>query len=308
MKKYAIGTDIGGSHISAVLMDLEKAEIVTGSHVSSDVDNHAPATEILQTWSNALNRIIKDISREELAGIGFAMPGPFDYQNGIAMFTKEVAKYEHLYKVDVSGAIRELLNLPAEVPFRYMNDASSFAVGEAWIGKAVPYRRSIAITLGTGFGSAFIDSGIPVIEGNHVPKYGNFWHLPYNDGIADDYFSTRWFTGRYKALKGISVNGVKEIAADAMKDPQTGSIFNEFGNNLGNFLAPWIQKFDAGCIVIGGNMIKAWDLFGGAFHTTLKSRETNVAVHLSELCETSAMVGSARLLDETYWQKVRSLI
>ena len=46
-----------------------------------------------------------------------------------------------------------------------MNDASAFAVGEAWAGSASDFNRSLSITLGTGFGSAFISNHIPIVDG-----------------------------------------------------------------------------------------------------------------------------------------------
>ena len=55
---------------------------------------------------------------------------------------------------------------------RFMNDASSFAVGEAWAGSASKFNRSLSITLGTGFGSAFISNRIPIVDGPEVPKTG----------------------------------------------------------------------------------------------------------------------------------------
>ena len=62
------------------------------------------------------------------------MPGPFDYEKGIALFTHEVSKYENLYETDVAKEIRERLDIDAKYDLRFMNDATSFAVGEAWAG------------------------------------------------------------------------------------------------------------------------------------------------------------------------------
>ena len=121
------------------------------------------------------------------------MPGPFDYVKGIC-YIKGVAKYENLYGFNITDAISSHLNVPDGFLIRFMNDASSFAVGEAWAGSAIKAVRSLSITLGTGFGSAFISNKIPIVDGPEVPKIGCVYHLPYKDGIADDYFSTRWFS------------------------------------------------------------------------------------------------------------------
>jgi len=95
------------------------------------------------------------------------------------------------------AANQELVSLDGNQAIRFMNDASSFAVGEAWIGNAAGYKRSLFITLGTGFGSAFLEKGIPVVERDDIPPMGCLWHLPFRDGISDDYFSTRWIIKQY---------------------------------------------------------------------------------------------------------------
>jgi glucokinase len=306
--RYAIGADIGGSHISALLINLESKKVEKDSLVSRPVDNKATAGKILETWALALKQIFETIDREELAGIGFAMPGPFDYENGIAHFTHEVAKYEKLNGVNVGYHMKQLLNLREDMPIRFMNDATSFAVGEVWAGKSSGFQRTIAITLGTGFGSAFTDSGIPVLERDDVPKLGCLWHLPFKEGIADDYFSTRWFIKRYAEETMETLPGVKEIAVRAATDNAAKRLFYEFGVNLGNFLGPWVRKFRAESIIIGGNMTGAWELFGPAFKLTLKQDDEQAAIIISELGETAAMVGSARLMDECFWASVKPLL
>ena len=168
-KHYAIGADIGGSHISCALIDMQKMSILAESLVTVDVDNKAEATEILDTWASALRPLLRRIEPGELAGIGFAMPGPFDYAKGIALF-EGVPKYQKLFGFNVASELRHRLKLEDETPVRFINDATAFAIGESWMGKAKGLSRSMAITLGTGFGSAFLLDGVPVVEGSDVPK------------------------------------------------------------------------------------------------------------------------------------------
>lgn len=305
--KYAVGTDIGGSHITCALIDLEHQMILPETRVTCPVDNTASADVILDVWAEAVGETILGIAIDELAGIGFAMPGPFDYVNGIALFER-VEKYLGLYGVNVSEAIRKRLKLPARMSVRYMNDASAFAVGEAWMGVASDSKKSVAITLGTGFGSAFIDEGIPVVERDDTPKMGCVWHLPYKESIADEYFSTRWFVRQYAAISGETVSGVKEIADVARKDPKVAALFTEYGTGIGAFLGPWLQKFDAEVLAIGGNMVGASDLFLPAFEKALADLGCKTKILWSELKEDAALMGSARLLEPAYWTRIYSLI
>lgn len=306
--RYVVGADVGGSHIRSLVVDLKLEQIVDGSQMTCKVDKHGTADEILNVWKTALDGSISKIDKTQLAGIGIAMPGPFDYEKGIALFANENAKFENLYGVNVGVALMQLLNLSQSTPIRFINDATSFAMGEAWIGRTVAHNKSIAITLGTGFGSAFIESGIPVLERNDVPRLGCVWHLPYKDGIADDYFSTRWFVNRCKEVTGLLYEGVREISAEAPSNQIISAVFDEFGTNLGEFLAPWIRGFDASCLVIGGNVIGAYHLWGPSFLAKLHSEDIEIEVVLSHLMETSAMVGSARLLTDPFWHQIKPLL
>jgi glucokinase len=260
-KNIAIGADIGGSHITAAAIDLSTGEILRESITEMAVDNRASASTIIGVWSGTLSNTISKAPLEKVKGIGFAMPGPFDYVKGIC-YIKGVAKYENLYGFNISDAIASSLDVPPDFLIRFMNDASSFAVGEAWAGSARDASRSLSITLGTGFGSAFIENKIPIVDGLLVPKIGCVYHLPYRDGIADDYFSTRGLLGRYKKLTGNELSGVKELAQLYNTDKVVPELFRDFGVNLGIFLAPWLKGFEAEVLVIGGNISHAYNLFG----------------------------------------------
>lgn len=307
-KNYAIGADIGGSHISAAVVDLENRQIINETRSEQKVDNKASAREILDNWANAIANAMEHIHLDELEGTGFAMPGPFDYNKGIALMDKSVDKYENLYGINVGDELKKRLELSDSMPFRYLNDALAFAVGECWFGKASKYHNVVAVTLGTGFGSAFITNGVPVIEGDRVPEKGYVYRIPYKQGIADDYFSTRWFISEFKKRTGIVCEGVKEIAEYKSRETEVRRLFHDFGNNIGNFLGPILSKFNAGCLVIGGNITGAWALFGPSLNSSFERQNISLPVLISDYMETAAIAGSGRLLDKEYWNKIEPVI
>lgn len=305
MEQYlAIGADIGGSHITCAAVDLISFRVLRETVTERPVDNKAQANEIIREWSGALSKVIEKIPENSLKGIGFGMPGPFDYVKGIS-YIKGVAKYEHLYGCHVKNSISDNLGFTDDFPVRFMNDVSAFAVGEAIVGKAAKVSRSMSITLGTGFGSAFIADHIPIVDGPEVPKLGCVYHLPYGNNIADDYFSTRWFLGSYKKRTGKEMRGVKELAEQAVNDKVIMDLFTEFGNNIGIFLAPWLKRFRAEIVVVGGNISYAYDLFGNIFEKSLMKEGCSCKVELSELKEDAALIGSAYLLDDEFWNSVQ---
>ncbi len=304
LQHIALGVDIGGSHITSAAVDMNTKTIIPGTLSTAPVDNTAQADEILAIWAETLRKVLAKVQLFNVRGIGFAMPGPFDYVKGISLI-RGVSKYENLYGVNVGKAISSRLGIPCDCQVRFMNDASSFAVGEAWAGKAKDYKRSVAITLGTGFGSAFIDERIPVVDGPQVPKMGCVYHLPFENGIADEYFSTRWLVSRYNELTGNNVTGAKDVADAAKSTPEAKAVFDEFGDNLGTFLSPWFKRFEAEVLVIGGNISHAYDLFGPAFEKKLSESDCSIKISLSELKEDAALLGSAYLLDESFWKAVQ---
>jgi glucokinase len=303
-RDIAIGADIGGSHISCAAVNINTGKIQKETLSGREVDNQADADVIISVWAEALSQVLSKIPAERVKGIGFAMPGPFDYVKGIC-YIKGVTKYEKLYGVNVGDEIARELKVPDDFMIRFMNDASSFAVGEAWAGSAAHVNRSLSITLGTGFGSAFISDRIPIVDGPEVPKLGCIYHIPYRDGIADDYFSTRWFTGQYKEATGKDVKGVKELSEMAADDKIATRLFIDFGTRLAIFLAPWLNGFKAEMLVIGGNISHAYDLFGKVFEETLKKEKYSCKVALSSLKEDAAILGSAYLLDDEFWKSIQ---
>ena len=303
-KNIAIGTDIGGSHISCAAVDLVSGKIIRETLTERSVDNQAQASTIIAIWTQALSAALSKVTFENVKGIGFAMPGPFDYVKGIS-YIRGVAKYENLYGLNVSEAVSNGLGIHDDFLVRFMNDASSFAVGEAWAGSASGFNRSLSITLGTGFGSAFISNRIPIVDGPEVPESGCIYHLPYKDGIADDYFSTRGLLSRYKKISGKELSGVRELAAMAATSKVVADLFADFGDDAGLFLAPWLKKFRAEILVIGGNISHAYNLFGDVFEERLRKENCTCEVTISELKEDAALLGSAYLLNDNFWNSVQ---
>lgn len=302
-----IGVDIGGSHISSAAVNSDNFAIVPGTYFSGAVDSKASKEIIIEKWAQVINQTIQVLEQtqtvSETIGIGFSMPGPFQYQNGIAMFEGN-DKYEALYKVSVSDElIKYLIN--ENVSFRFLNDASCFGVGGALKQTAVPgTNKVIAITLGTGFGAAFLDNKLPVTQGNTVPDNGCLWDKCYKDNIADNYFSTRWFLTEYEKSTGQKItNGVKEIAS--IENFATAKIFDDFANNLSDFLTPYIVNFEADLLVIGGNIAKSNHLFLHKLEENFKKKNISLPISIIENTEETSILGSSYLFNEVFWEKIK---
>ena len=300
--QIAIGVDVGGSHIISAAVDLKNLVILPGTTFSVKVDNKANKDTVLKKWSEAINKTISSSSLNQTCNIGFAIPGPFNYKKGIALFEGGNDKYENLYGVSIPEELSRFL-VSDYNNFRFLNDATSFAVGASKQGKAKYCARIIAITLGTGFGSAFIQKGVPLINHLEVPENGCLWDKPFKDGIGDDYFSTRWCIKRYHEISSIKVKGVKEIAQSDSSDAK--SVFEEFGSNMGHFLVPFLKKYKPEVIVMGGNIANAGQLFIPSLKEVISEAGIELDIETSSLMEDAAIMGSAKLFSPLFWNKIK---
>ena len=190
------------------------------------------------------------------------------------------------------------LDLEEEIPIYFENDAACFGVGECMTGIANGFNKIIAITLGTGLGACFLDHNQLVKCRDGVPEGGSLFNIPFKEGIAEDYISSRWIIETYASLTGKKIYNVKEIAEQARinEEPEAVKVFLMLAENMAEFLSPWIQSFGADCLVIGGSISQSSDLFLPSLIKLLQDRNTSIPIKISERMELSAIAGAAGLL------------
>jgi len=299
----AIGIDVGGSHIISAAVYLNTLQIVPNSTFSKKIDNKETKDIILSGWSQVINKTLHSVRDLKLnPKIGFAMPGPCNYKKGITLFENN-DKYENLYNVSIPKELIQFLDA-SEIDFRFMNDATSFGVGVASLGEAKNADKVIALTLGTGFGATFINKGLPVVKADDVPEGGCLWDKTFKFGMADDYFSTRWFVKRYFELSGVELDGVKEVVSNFT--PISKQVFQEFAINFVQFMTPYIKQYAPEVIILGGNISNASCYFLEEIEAGFKAKNLEVKFEVSKLGEEAAIIGSARLFLPEFWDKVKN--
>lgn len=282
-----VGVDVGGTHITAARVDLKagtlQAETLTRAHVQAN----GKKEEIISSWANNIKAAAGAGTTGGLR-IGIAMPGPFDYENGISLM-KFQDKYDALYGLDVKALLADALQLQPE-HIRFMNDAACFLQGEAFGGAAKGANRAIGLTLGTGLGSATYENGLAVDAA--------LWCSPFKEGIAEDYLGARWFLKRYQDISGLEVPHVKALVDLLPEYPLVQQVFEEFGQQLGEFLAPHIQQTNSEVVVIGGNIGQALALFLPQLQQTLFEHAVSIPILRAQLGEEAALIGGASLWEE----------
>lgn len=281
-----LGVDIGGSHVTAAMISLERGTILHDSKVRLDLDSNAGKHEIIAVWKSAIELASSKASDMENHLIGISMPGPLDYEKGIS-YIKHQDKYDALYGLNLKDILSTELRVPS-ANIRFENDATSFLRGEILGGAAKMCRNVLGVTLGTGLGSAKSINNGAVCD-------ADLWNMPFKDSVAEEYLSTRWFKTEYFQLTGRSIPNVKALAQRVKNgDSDASMLFKEFGRNLGLFLKGFVNlESDIDTVVLGGNIVKS----SGLFMTRLLEAfdMDHIAVKQAELGEDAALIGAAGL-------------
>lgn len=265
--------DIGGSHVTAALVDPATWQPNPHSRHRQPLRSDGSASAIIATITECANTLgpLKGTT------LAVAIPGPFDYKAGIGRFAG-VEKFESLNGVDVRSRLLDAFdNPPSAIVF--LHDAAAFGIGE-WVSGAASRHdekphKLVAITLGTGVGSAFIDAGKPVTQGPQVPPEGYAHLLRINGRPLEDVMSTRAIIASYTARvevtepsPGIDVQYIARRATTG--DTAAIHAIADAARALGTALGPWLAKFEADTLVVGGGIAQAWPLVGPALRAGIR--------------------------------------
>jgi glucokinase len=284
--------DIGGTHVTAALVDLGAGAVVGGTLRRGTLRPSAPAEELLGSVLGCGQAL------EAPAGAcwGVAVPGPFDYERGVALFAG-VGKFESLYRTDVGQALRAGLPGPAG-SVEFLNDADAFLLGEWLFGAAAGHDPCAGITLGTGIGSAFLSGGLVRQAGPGVPPEGRVDLLQIDDQPLEDVVSTRALERRYRHLSGFTPQGAAQVASLARRgDSVAAGVLQSAFEALGRALSPWLAQFGAKALVVGGSMTGSWDLIEPALVDGIGGMMTGGAAALRVMVaahpDNAALLGAA---------------
>ncbi len=293
--EYIVSMDVGGTTIKSRTFTQVLTPVTAPQTypANSDKDPRTIVRTIAEIVTSQWGQIGDPDKR--LLGVGFAFPGPFDYENGISYMTG-LSKYESIYAYPLGStlidAFRKMpkLVLASDFGVRYTNDAAAFAVGEAIAGEGQGVHRLMVLTLGTGCGSTFLEDGKIVKGRDGIPEDGMVFHMPYKDKTVDDYISRRGIhrlAVKYALPPDVDVKGWAEMK-------EAGALFHEFGQMLGEVIILYGRKFSPDLVILGGNIAKAYPMFETGMRSVPGME--SVCVSVSANMEQSALLGAASLI------------
>lgn len=158
--KYALGIDLGGSHITAALVD-QNGHIKVRKKVSfTKAPNGAHGLRLIIQQVKSFTNISSLISNHSVIGLGLACPGGVDAERGIVL--ADSPNLIGWKGTKVKQELEKALKLPVFID----NDANLAAWGEKCWGAGKGARNLICLTLGTGVGGGIIIDN-KIYRGSH---------------------------------------------------------------------------------------------------------------------------------------------
>lgn len=151
MEHYAIGVDLGGSHLAAGLVDSSgKVHKLNEAKIDNLAEPKITLSQIAQTVK-ALTA-----SCPKVCGVGIGLPGNHDSAKGICKFSPNFPAW---HNVNVTSVLSKALHLPVYM----LNDVRVATLGEFHFGAGKKVDNLVMIAIGTGIGGGVVVNGRLVI-------------------------------------------------------------------------------------------------------------------------------------------------
>jgi len=303
----AVGLDIGGTFIKAGLVN-RQGQVLYAEQVPCPATSGPPA--IIEAAVTIIGRLLKQISRDQISGVGVGSAGQIDYQSGrVVSATDNIPGWGG---TPLGAELSKRLGLPVLVD----NDANVAALGEAIFGAARGAAVSVTLTLGTGVGGGIVINGNILRGAHHIA--GNLGHLKLSldgpactcgqQGCLESYVSSRAILERAANLMDRPVNSIADIAAAAQAGNQPAKeVLHQTGYYLGAGISNIINLVDPDITVLAGGIAQSGQLLlqgvaeaVGQF--TLPPANKESRIELSSQSQYAGIIGSSCLV----WEAVSS--
>jgi predicted NBD/HSP70 family sugar kinase len=275
---FAVGIDMGASHVSAVRTDLrgERRARFTRSH-----DVQADPRGALDLLVRAVYAVVAGVGPEaRCAGIGLAVPCPIDLDDPDALNERILPRWRGHRPGD---ALRAAFGVEVHMD----NDANLGAVAERWWGAGREVDDFAYIKLGTGVGAGLFLNGALYRGARGLA--GEIGHVSIDPngpvcrcglaGCLEAMIGTGHLLRRLREAEGPDAPSTVEglVAAARRGEPVANRVVRDAGRYVGLATANLFNLFNPSRVVLGGSLATADDLLLEPLRQTLRER----ALHTS---------------------------
>lgn len=236
--------DIGGTFIKSALTDAD-GKVIPGTVVQTPSDANGSCDGFLNTLSGILAAALE---RQTVKRVCISIAGPFDFVHGVSLMRH---KFPALYQQSLCPPFER-----AGIPVDFVHDSTSFLLGELHDGVLSGKKNAACVMLGTGLGFAYARDGRVAVSPGRSPAFG-LWNMPWGDGIAEDYVSTRALQRLYG--EALPIKSIADKARDG--DAKAADAFLETGCQLSAILRNILPELGCDSFALGGQIAKSADLF-----------------------------------------------
>lgn len=265
MKNCALGLDIGGTYIKAVLLRADGAEVCRNKFPTPG-GGAAGLTKEVATITGAMLEVA-GLAGGALCGLGLGLPGMVNGGYVYRLPNLDMQNY------DLGAALAEKLGLPVTVE----NDGNAATLAEGQLGAGKGCDDFLLLTLGTGLGGGAVAGGRLLRGASGL--FGEFGHLlldPHGppcscgqSGCFEAYCSAKGLARHVHALAPqhpesliFTLAGADLSALDAAMpfegarrgDALCRAVVERFLQYLGQGLASLTALFNPGRILLGGGI------------------------------------------------------
>ncbi|HEY8081618.1 MAG TPA: ROK family protein [Acidimicrobiales bacterium] len=272
MSRLAVGVDVGGSKILAVLVDPATGAVHAEARRASPLDADAPGIVVADTVAGVLDDLaaVSDLDVAALP-VGVGVPGMLSF-DGVVVFAPNL---KSMSGADLSTVMRARLGRAVTLA----NDADAAAVAEHRFGSARGIDDFVMVTLGTGIGGGVVSGG-RVLRG-HGGFAGEIGHMVVDPAGPRCPCGKRGCWERYASGAGVArlareaavagrlgalvaalgdpeaVRGEDVTHAAAAGDREAVAVIEEVGWWLALGLANIAAVLDPAAFVVGGGLAEA---------------------------------------------------
>lgn len=314
--QYAIGVDVGGTKISAGLID-SKGRVVRDLRVLTPKDRGPFA--VVDAMISVAKEVSDGIPKSNIAGVGVGVPAQVDFSR---------QEIEYCTNLPLAGVdVRSLVSTGMRMPVCIDNDGHLAAFGEARYGAAKQVKNFLMITLGTGVGGGLWLNGAPYRGARGLG--GEVGHIVVNTegplcpcggrGHLEAYLgrpaiaqlgkeAASHFSGR--AILDAANGSIDAITAEAVVIAAQGgdevalSIMRKLGDILGQALLSLVNTLNPSMICIGGGIGEMADEMVAQATSVVNSQalagRKDVQVLQATLGNDAGILGAAALAFDEY--------
>lgn len=282
--------DVGGTFVKSSLGIAGKGA-VEGTFMTTPISSNGTAEEITEAFRHAVSCQIERAAEEgfSVEAVCAALPGPFDYKEGIFLM-------KHKFAAVYGASFREILGdiITPDTRLAFVHDVNGALLGALTVDPSLREGNVAMVTLGTGLGFTYAVEGVVQKSETGSPAAG-LWNAPYMGGILEEYVSRRGILRHYAELGGVLAEGedVKDISLRARNGEEAAlKAFSLAGSHLAAGASQLISDLGIRKIIFGGQISRSFDLMEKSLCTGLPE---GIEVNASSDIEGLVLVGAAAL-------------